>query len=410
MKTVEKEELKTDDVIEFRRRLKRFQRKYDRIFVIQKYLEYNGDNRPSIPWIQNELDVTRETAIGLLKTFKNLEWEECNDLYGLFEGYDPDRNQVIFWTIVFEQLKSSPSKALWDVLKYIARVIATPIGLQLLEVFKFQLTKFDHREIDQLCKFLVSGATFQLACALRLSAFLKERGEYDTSRAADFNRLSEEYVQVALGLLNQIKSDHFAMILLETKTDIENSSSIELALKYRIVNFVKASRIERVFTSMYQEFTFLRPEKKDLVFKINQVDIQWRWQKLLSPEYYFLPIGYYHVSNFLFFMYILLFSMLTHERKNVYSKILQEPWDIAFYVCNVGYATYEVWDILRQGSHRYFEQWENRIDFVLSTVFMTMLFLKVLYGYQVLEKKCELFDYGYERCNDSPENVAYTFM
>lgn len=67
------------------------------------------------------------------------------------------------------------------------------------------------------------------------------------------------YIEAAIDSLKVVQSDHLATVLLEVKTDIDGKSAMDMALEYRLYDFVANSRVERVSTSIMNDWEFLRP-------------------------------------------------------------------------------------------------------------------------------------------------------
>ena len=60
-------------------------------------------------------------------------------------------------------------------------------------------------------------------------------------------------MEAALDFLNLLESDHLATILLETPSDIEGKSAIDMALEYQLLSFVSSNRVERVSNSIMNQ-------------------------------------------------------------------------------------------------------------------------------------------------------------
>ena len=82
-----------------------------------------------------------------------------------------------------------------------------------------------------------------------------------------------------------------ATILLEVRSDIEGRNAIEMALEFQLNKFVTNQRIERVTTSIMNDFEFLRPVNKNEAFQIDPLSVKLIWRKLFYPQFYFTPLG-----------------------------------------------------------------------------------------------------------------------
>ena len=100
--------------------------------------------------------------------------------------------------------------------------------------------------------------------------------------------------------LNIVQSDHLATVLLEVESDIDdNSSAMDMALKYELASFVAKSRIERVATSIMNDWEFLRPKNREEAFEINPMSIKLIWHKMFKPEFYLTPLGINNIHIFI---------------------------------------------------------------------------------------------------------------
>ena len=82
-----------------------------------------------------------------------------------------------------------------------------------------------------------------------------------------------------------------ATILLEVRSDIDNMNAIEMALEFHLNKFVTNQRVERVTTSIMNDFEFLRPINKDEAFQIDPLSIKLVWRKMFYTQFYFTPLG-----------------------------------------------------------------------------------------------------------------------
>ena len=103
---------------------------------------------------------------------------------------------------------------------------------------------------------------------------MKERGDYDISRRELFEEISNNYISTALEYLGLIESDHLATVILETKSNINGFSAIEMALEYELLSFVTDNRVERISNSIMNEYAFLDPINKSSAFQINPLSVE----------------------------------------------------------------------------------------------------------------------------------------
>ena len=140
------------------------------------------------------------------------------------------------------------------------------------------------------------------------------------------------------------------------------------------------NRIERISNSIMNEWMFLNPRNRDDSFEINPMSFELVWNKLRStPEFYFTPLGLFTVQLTLFFLYLVLFTVLSRRRTRVHDEF--DTIEIIFWVCNIGFVFNECMQIVDQGLAGYFDQWVNYIDFSVSAIFVVELTLRIIAVY-----------------------------
>ena len=98
-------------------------------------------------------------------------------------------------------------------------------------------------------------------------------------------------IEAAFDYLSLIESDHMATVILEVKSDIDGMSAMDMALDYNLTKFVTDQRIERVVTSIMNDFEFLRPRNREEAFEIDPLSVKLIWRKMFYAEFYFTPLG-----------------------------------------------------------------------------------------------------------------------
>ncbi len=76
-----------------------------------------------------------------------------------------------------------------------------------------------------------------------------------------------------------------ATILLEAKSDIEGQSAMDMALGNKLQKFVSRNRIERITTSVMNDYEFLNPENISEAFEIDPLSIGLVFRKLFYPQF-----------------------------------------------------------------------------------------------------------------------------
>ena len=201
--------------------------------------------------------------------------------------------------------------------------------------------------------------------------------------------MGETYIEAAMDHLSIVQSDHMATVLLEVESDIDdNFSAMDMALNYELSSFVAKSRIERVATSIMNDWEFLRPQNREEAFEINPMSIQLIWKKMWSKEFYLTPLGTYTTTMVLYFIYLTLFTYLSLEPFEVYDPFTTS--EIIFWIFNMGYVSFEIQAMIDEGLKSYFSQRENYFDSFISIVFVTSIIIRI-YGDQH-PKSCSRID------------------
>ena len=166
-----------------------------------------------------------------------------------------------------------------------------------------------------------------------------------------------------------------ATIMLEVKSDIEGMSALDMALDFGLTQFVADQRIERVVTSIMNDFEFLRPRNRDEAFEIDPLSVKLIWRKMFYTQFYFTPLGTYTTEVFLYFCYMFLFTMLSLEQFRVYDPMSSA--EIAFWIFNAGYVANEIQSLISEGFKMYFADTENYFDTLISVVFVASIILRL---------------------------------
>ena len=175
--------------------------------------------------------------------------------------------------------------------------------------------------------------------------------------------------------MNIVKSDHFATVLLEVKSDIAGMSALDMAEEYELTSFVANNRVERVSTSIMNDFEFLRPKNRDEAFEIEPLSIKLFWQKMQYETFYFTPLGTYLIEFSLYLCYLALFTVLSIDGFGVYSK-MPVP-EIVFWTFNMGYVANGIQYMLSDGLKRYFQTVQSYFDTVVSIFFVACISIRI---------------------------------
>eukprot|EP01083_Nonionella_stella_P230213 814037_1 len=371
-----KEHADVTDYFEIKRRLQMFQNKWDKILWIDYYLD-KYDSKPSAKILSEEQGVSMEIAEAYMKIYDGDKAKLLSkDLDELLQGFNPYNDCVLFWAVIIALLKVRSSESLFHVFARVAEISPGSVSIKLLNKYKLELSRYETEKVDQITQNVVIGSKYPVCAALRISTWFKDRASYDVSRAEEWIAISESYIEAAVDYLSNIRSDHFATILLECKSDIENRSALDMALDYRLTSFVKNNRVERVATSIMNDFEFLKIENIDEAFEIDEINLHSLIDKLEKPQFYFTPLGTFITELALYIVYLALFTYLSINEFNVYDEMAAD--EVVFWVLNMGYVFNEAQALISDGLSEYFEDATNYMDVCISLLFCTSLTTRIM--------------------------------
>eukprot|EP01083_Nonionella_stella_P213062 768781_1 len=362
-----------DDVVEMKRRISLFVEKWDRIIWIDQYLETNAE-LPTETVVSEELGVSLVMSQVYLNYHQNQEREKKKEVDELILDFNVYNDCVLWWYIIMEILGTAQTKAIWLLFNRVAELTPSNVAFSLLDKYKFDLTRFDAHNLEELAQNIVVGSQYAICAALRMSKFFIDIAEYDVARAAVFENVSESFIDAAFDYLNLIESDHMATVILEVKSDIEAMSAFDMALEYELTKFVTDQRIERITTSIMNNFEFLKASNRDEAFEISPLSLDLVWKKMFESTFYFTPLGLYITTIVLYICYLALFSYLSTKQFRVYDEM--GTAEVIFWVFNTGYVLNEVQQMFTSGAKDYFADRSNYFDVVISVVFIASMSIR----------------------------------
>ena len=276
-------ETKINDYMEMKRRIKLFVEKWDRILWIEHY-EENNNKLPSETEVVEELELSRSVAQVYLEYYEHIESHKTKDLDELILEFNVYNDVIIWWFEIMSLLKQYPSKSLWLIFEKVAEITPARVSIALLEEYQYDLTRFDAENLNRICQNIVIGSQYPVCTALRISKWFNDRAEYDIARGQELENIAESYIEAANDYIAFLESDHLATIMLEAKSDIDELSALQMAQEYELISFVNNHRVEKITTSIMNEFEFLKPENKDDAFEIEPLSWTLIWNKMWTKE------------------------------------------------------------------------------------------------------------------------------
>eukprot|EP01083_Nonionella_stella_P161426 528743_1 len=362
-----------NDLIEMKRRIHIFVDKWDKILWIDHFIETNH-RIPSLDDISETLEISESLASVYVQYHGNMDRIQRKDLNELLWDFNVYGDSVIWWYLIISSLKTYPSKSMWLIFEKVAEITPASVAIELLEQYKFDLTRFNATKLDRVCQNIVVGSSFPICAALRIAKWFFDRAEYDVARSKLFEDIAQSYIDAANDYISFLESDHLATVLLEVKSDIDDMSALDMALEFKLQTFVSNNRVERVTTSIMNNFEFLKPKNRADAFEIEPISLDLIWVKLLQKEFYLTPLGLYVTTVLLYLCYLTLFTYLSVQRMQVYDQITTQ--EVVFWVLNLGYILNEAQQLISVGLKHYLSETANKFDALISCVFMTAFALR----------------------------------
>ena len=284
------------------------------------------------------------------------------------------------------KLELKQRKFLFHALEFITMVGPTTVMIQLIMQYKKPFLMLPHKRIDQILLSVIRGSKYSIATSLKMAALAGEFASIDLSAKEAFLKLKEKYEGIAVELIKQIESHHLAAVLLETPSDIEGMTPLELAFEYRLFAFLSQSKIEKIAHQVWYEQFFLNPKR---TFEVSDVDA-WNVLELMRNPYkfYFKPFGKYVIATFLFTAYLFMFSYILFERPSIFDP--PEVIEVIFWVFNIGYLGFECYQaLIEDGIKDYLSDWTNYIDMAISINFATQIVLRVIWIFDPDDNGCD---------------------
>ena len=248
--------------------------------------------------------------------------------------------------------------------------------------------RFESSLLQEVCQGIVIGSKFPVCASLRIAKWFLDRAYYDVSRTDEFKRIANVFIDAANDYIAFLESDHLATILLEVKSDIDAMSALDMALKYDLQAFVANNRIERITTSIMNDFEFLKPENRLQSFEIDQLSFHLIWRKLRTPQFFFTPLGLFTTQLALYVLYLGIFTRVSIELGSGDYKVYHsfEWYEVLFWILNGGYILNEIQQLfISDGLRYYLSDRTNYFDLLISLIFMSSFSVR-LYG--VISPNC----------------------
>jgi len=309
---------------------------------------------------------------------------------------DYDRYAVYCFAYVMGKLELKQREFLLHTLEFISMIAPTATLIQLILEYNRQFLMLPFKRIDNVLLGVIRGSKYSIAAALKVAAMADEFASIEVSAKEVFLKMKEKYVGIAVELIKQVESHHLAAIILETPSDVEGMTPLDLAFEYRLYGFLSQSKIKKIASQISREPFFLNPQRTFEVTEINA----WNLLEIMkSPRtFYFQPIGKQIVEMTLYTCYLIFFSYLLIRRPKLYET--PDASEVLFWVFNVGYMAFELWQLCHEeGVTEYLTNWTNYIDMAISINFFLQIVVRALY----------IFEWFGGACKEKHTQVEYNY-
>merc|ERR1719361_2067695 len=123
-----------------------------------------------------------------------MDREKSKDVDELIGDFNVYNDCVLWWFITIQILTSTQTKAIWILFNKIGELTPGNVAIELLDRYKFDLTRFDAKHLEQLGQNIVIGSQYPICSALRMSKWFLDIAEYDVARGHIFEEVSESFV------------------------------------------------------------------------------------------------------------------------------------------------------------------------------------------------------------------------
>eukprot|EP01083_Nonionella_stella_P074515 202177_1 len=252
-------------------------------------------------------------------------------------------------TLKYIEILAFLEEIVWIPLQYIAMVLPSAIGIRLLFEMPAKIQIFPPLYINRVCKRVVEGSQYPIAVCLKIAEFALIVGQNATSYSVQYQQLHEYYTHIAIDILNDINSDHAALIVLECPTDLEPSTEppldcLTIAIRSNNGIFISNKRVMSILNGMWESSSFLEANNsKGLRDNFTTYD---RVNFLLLLRHHYrsvpaMPCGKYAMQLLLFICEVVLLSWFALRRLTISSSFeFYEPMLWAFGLSSAAESVY----------------------------------------------------------------------
>ena len=298
-----------------------------------------------------------------------------------------DKMGIYFWSLVLDKQSQKTYDCLWPVLRYLGQELPTPVAVELMQLYRVELSRYPPNKIEGIAKAIVESSSFAIATALVFASYFMERAQKDLANTRLYDSYSEKYQNWAADELRTVESDYLASMVMMTKSFHNFKTPFSIAVDNELIDFLSSDRMARIGHAIWVKRDLLKPEISENSFEVRSTGLLAVVKALPNPrEFYFTPMGFNFTEKFLFIGYLLFFTAVTimYRRKDdgslgpmqVSDELITVDWIL--FVCSFGYIFNEILQFIQEGATKYFQTWENAVDIMVSVIWILIMFLRIL--------------------------------
>ena len=184
--------------------------------------------------------------------------------------------------------------------------------------------------------------------------------------------MSKHFVGMAQNLLGEVESEQVMAIMLETPSNLNGMSALQIAVDNKMMYFLQDPRIAAFSDTMWTERKFIHPNKH---FG-GELSTWQSWRRLVKTpaKFYFSPSGFYTVNVCLYAWYLLIFSLVTLNLRYNYESDTSGLEGILWFF-NVGYVLFVCYSLFTH-PETYMLTARSQYEVVMSVVWILIFIVR----------------------------------
>lgn len=245
------------------------------------------------------------------------------------------------------------------------------LSMRTLKKFVFKVD-FVPLQVEMLLKWMVEGSSYPITSALEASDLCKQLSLRFFHYQEQYDEVASAFTETAVNLIESIKTDHAAAILLDEDNPV-GDSPLEVALRSQNLDFIGNGRVSRILNSIWTVPQFMKQPhlRSEGSSWTGIIDVM-----LSHPRRFFhLPLGKFFVEALSFLIFLFVFTAVALQQVTVdqsFSVLETVMWII------VGsFFLGELNQLKGVGMSKYFDDEWNVLDMFIYSLFVGMAVLRL---------------------------------